>query len=64
MKRDCQHLRSRIVEKITHIFLIIVNVFRQFFEGISALLEREGGLVWAIIILILLLTLFKGLSQA
>ncbi|RJQ40223.1 MAG: hypothetical protein C4545_09000 [Anaerolineaceae bacterium] len=55
---------SRIVEKITHIFLIIVNVFRQFFEGISALLEREGGLVWAIIILILLLTLFKGLSQA
>ncbi len=53
---------SLILERITKIFLTISNVFRQIFEGISAVFEGEGGLVWAIILLILLLTLFKGLS--
>ncbi|MHB8807595.1 MAG: hypothetical protein ACYC59_08445 [Anaerolineaceae bacterium] len=54
---------SLLIEKITRIFLTIGNVFRQIFEGVSVVLEREGGLIWAIIFLILLLTLFKGLSQ-
>ncbi|MGV8025311.1 MAG: hypothetical protein AB2L18_01990 [Anaerolineaceae bacterium] len=54
---------SLIIEKITRIFLFIGNVLQQIFEGVSIVLEREGGLVWAIIFLVLLLTLFKGFSQ-
>ncbi|NMC60087.1 MAG: hypothetical protein GYA51_12020, partial [Candidatus Methanofastidiosa archaeon] len=50
------------LERITKVFLTISNIFRQMFEGISAVFEGEGGLVWAIIFLILLLTLFKGIS--
>lgn len=53
---------SLLIEKIARVFLTIGNVFRQIFEGVSVVLEREGGLIWAIIFLILLLTLFKGLS--
>jgi len=53
---------SLLIEKITRTFLTIGNIFRQIFEGVSTILEREGGLIWAIIFLILLLTLFKGLS--
>jgi hypothetical protein len=52
-----------LIEKITHVFLTIGNILRQIFEGVSVVLEREGGLVWAIIFLILLLTLFKGLAK-
>lgn len=54
---------SRFIEKITDILLGVGDVFRQIFEAISAVLEREGGLIWAIIFLILLLTLFRGLSS-
>lgn len=51
-----------VIEKIIQIFLTISDVFRQIFEGIGAVFEGEGGLLWAIILMILLLTLFKGLS--
>ncbi|HBH11536.1 MAG TPA: hypothetical protein DDX29_00205 [Clostridiales bacterium] len=51
----------RILDGGTQIALVIVNIFRQVFEGLSALLEGDGGLVWAVILLILLLTLYRGL---
>ena len=51
----------QITEKATQVILVIVNIFRQIFEGLSALLEGDGGLVWAIILLILLLTFYRGL---
>lgn len=51
----------KIVDKATQIILVIVNIFRQIFEGLSALLEGDGGLVWAVILLILLLTFYRGL---
>ena len=55
---------SQVFEKIMQILLTISNILRQIFEGISAVLEGEGGLLWAVIFLVLLLTLFKGLSQS
>ena len=51
----------RFLDSGIQIALVIVNIFRQLFEGLSALLEGDGGLVWAIILLILLLTLYRGL---
>ena len=51
----------QILDKTTQIILVIVNIFRQVFDGLSALLEGDGGLVWAIILLILLLTFYRGL---
>ena len=51
----------QVVDKATQIILVIVNIFRQIFEGLSALLEGDGGLVWAVILLILLLTFYRGL---
>ena len=54
---------TRIFNQIVHLALIIVNIMRQVFEGTSALLEGKGGLVWAIIFLVLLLTFYKGLAQ-
>ncbi len=55
---------SQVFEKIIQIFLTVSDVLRQIFEGISAVFEGEGGLLWAVIFLVLLLTLFKGLSQS
>ena len=48
-------------QSMIRVGLVVVNLFRQLFETISAVLEGEGGLIWAVIFLILLLTLYKGL---
>lgn len=48
-------------QSMIKVSLVVVNLFRQLFEAISAVLEGEGGLIWAVIFLILLLTLYKGL---
>jgi hypothetical protein len=53
---------TRFVDTVMRVFLVVGDVIRQLFEAISTLLEREAGLIWAIIFLVLLLTLFKGLS--
>lgn len=56
-------LSKRLIDSIARIFLVLVNLLRQLFEGITSILEGDGGLIWAIIFLILLLTLYKGIVQ-
>jgi hypothetical protein len=62
VNRNIGNAPALVLEKMIQIFLMISDVFRQIFEGIGAVFEGEGGLLWAIILMILLLTLFKGLS--
>lgn len=63
IKAGTGSLSKRLIDGVVRIFLVLVNLLRQLFEGITSILEGDGGLVWAIIFLILLLTLYKGIAQ-
>ena len=55
---------KRWIDGIFHVVLVLVNLLQQLFEGITSILEGDGGLIWAIVFVILLLTLYKGITQA
>jgi len=58
--KDVFEQSSHWIENIAYIFIILEDLLREIFEGISTILERESGLVWSLIFIVLLLTLLQG----